>query len=72
VADYIQTQSDVVGYGIHQSYWVAVICFAYIAIFGFIVKGILRRQGIDYDRSPDPDLEPLTTSPESSLEVTKQ
>jgi len=35
--------------GIHQSYVVAVICFAYLAFFGFIVKGILRKQGIDYD-----------------------
>lgn len=39
--------ADVVG--IHQSYWVAVICFAYLAFFAFAVKGILRKQGIDYD-----------------------
>lgn len=35
--------------GIHQSYWVAAICFAYLAFFAFAVKGILRKQGIDYD-----------------------
>ncbi|MBY0478228.1 MAG: MFS transporter [Chitinophagaceae bacterium] len=35
--------------GIHQSYWVAVICFVYLALFAFLVKGILKRQGIDYD-----------------------
>ena len=35
--------------GIHQSYWVAVLCFVYLALFAFIVKGILKRQGIDYD-----------------------
>ena len=35
--------------GIHQSYWVAVACFAYLALFAFLVKGILKRQGIDYD-----------------------
>jgi MFS transporter, FHS family, L-fucose permease len=35
--------------GIHQSYWVAVICFGYLALFAFLVKGILKRQGIDYD-----------------------
>ena len=35
--------------GIHQSYWVAVICFAYLAFFAFAVKGILKKQGIDYD-----------------------
>jgi FHS family L-fucose permease-like MFS transporter len=35
--------------GIHQSYIIAVVCFAYLAFFAFIVKGILRKQGIDYD-----------------------
>lgn len=35
--------------GIHQSYVIAVVCFAYLALFAFLVKGILRKQGIDYD-----------------------
>lgn len=35
--------------GIHQSFCIAAICFAYLAFFGFAVKGILKRQGIDYD-----------------------
>lgn len=35
--------------GIHQSFIVPVVCFAYLAAFAFIVKGILRKQGIDYD-----------------------
>jgi MFS transporter, FHS family, L-fucose permease len=35
--------------GIHQSYIIAAVCFAYLAFFGFVVKGILRKQGIDYD-----------------------
>ncbi|MFM6925639.1 MAG: MFS transporter [Ferruginibacter sp.] len=39
--------ADVVG--IHQSYWVPVICFSYLAFFAFTVKGILKNQGIDYD-----------------------
>lgn len=39
--------ADVIG--IHQSYWVAVVCFAYLAFFAFAAKGILRKQGIDYD-----------------------
>lgn len=39
--------ADVIG--IHQSYIIAVVCFAYLAFFAFIVKGILRKQGIDYD-----------------------
>jgi FHS family L-fucose permease-like MFS transporter len=71
IADYVQTKSDIVGYGIHQSYWVAVICFAYLAFFAFIVRGILRKQGIDYERTVDEDLVPLETSPEGPLEVTE-
>lgn len=39
--------ADVIG--IHQSYWVPVVCFAYLAFFAFAVKGILKKQGIDYD-----------------------
>ena len=35
--------------GIHQSYWIAVICFVYITFFAIRVKGILRKQGIDFD-----------------------
>ena len=35
--------------GIHQSYIVAAVCFAYLALFAFLVQGILRKQGIDYD-----------------------
>jgi FHS family L-fucose permease-like MFS transporter len=39
--------ADVIG--IHQSYWVPVICFAYLVFFAIAVKGILKKQGIDYD-----------------------
>ena len=39
--------ADVIG--IHQSYWVPVICFAYLAFFALTVKGILKKQGINYD-----------------------
>ncbi len=35
--------------GIHHSFFIAIVCFAYLAFFAFIVKGILRKQGIDYD-----------------------
>ena len=38
--------------GIHQSYWVPVICFAYLAFFAFVVPGILRKQGIDSEAAP--------------------
>lgn len=70
VADYVQSKSDVAGYGIHQSYWVAVICFAYLAFFAMAVKGILRKQGIDYDSKVDEDLQTLETFPEGPLDVT--
>ena len=39
--------ADVVG--IQHSYWVAVVCFAYLAFFAYAVKGILKKQGINYD-----------------------
>lgn len=39
--------ADVIG--IHQSYIIAVVCFAYLAFFGFVVKGILSKQGVNYD-----------------------
>ena len=41
--------ADVIG--IHQSYWVPVVCFAYLAFFAFAVKRILGKQGINYDSS---------------------
>lgn len=39
--------SDVIG--IQQSYWVAVACFLFLAWYGFQVRRILQKQGIDYD-----------------------
>ena len=44
--------ADVIG--IHESYWVPVICFAYLTFFAIAVKGILKRQGIDYEKSTAP------------------
>lgn len=35
--------------GIHQSYIVAVVCFAYLTLFAILVKGILKKQGINVD-----------------------
>ncbi|NCT94720.1 MAG: sugar MFS transporter [Chitinophagaceae bacterium] len=50
MADYLQSShADMPGYGIHQSYWVSLVCFAYLVFFAVAVKGILKRQGIDYD-----------------------
>jgi FHS family L-fucose permease-like MFS transporter len=67
LADYLQSNHPVEGYGIHQSYWIAVVCFAYLALFGFIVKGILRKQGIDYDTPTEP-IEPVAMAPEAVLD----
>ncbi len=39
--------SDIIG--IHASYFIPVICFAYLAFFAFRAKAILKAQGIDED-----------------------
>ncbi len=36
--------------GIQYSYVVGACCFAYLAYFAIRAKGILRKQGIDYDK----------------------
>jgi len=41
--------ADIKAIGIHQSYWVPAIGFAYLAWFAFAVRRILQKQGIDYD-----------------------
>ncbi len=38
--------ADVIG--IHQSFIVPVICFLYIAFFGFFAKDVLKKQGISF------------------------
>jgi len=65
IADYVQTKSSVVGYGIHQSYWVPVLCFAYLAFLGFFVRGVLKKQGIDFDTPPEPAI--LESFPEGEF-----
>ncbi len=57
--------ADVIG--IHQSYWVAVFCFAYLAFFAFAVKGILRKQGIDYEKTGE-DIDTLASAPQAGFE----
>jgi MFS transporter, FHS family, L-fucose permease len=52
-ADYLQASSTVAGSGIHASYWIAAACYAYLAFFAFVVKGILSKQGIDYDAAAE-------------------
>ena len=39
--------SDIIG--IHQSYIITVVCFAYLTLFAFLVKGFLKKQNIDVD-----------------------
>lgn len=36
---------------IHLSYFIPVLCFGYLAFYGWKVKQVLRKQGIDYDSS---------------------
>ena len=37
--------ADIVG--IHQSYWVGVVCFGYLVAFAIMAKKTLRKQGLD-------------------------
>lgn len=67
LADYLQSGSEITGFGIHKSYWIAVACFLYLAVFAFIVRGILRKQGVDYDAPVDSETE--STSPEGAKDV---
>ena len=39
--------SDIIG--IHQSYIIAVVCFAYLALFAVLAKRLLKKQNIDAD-----------------------
>ncbi|MEO6868582.1 MAG: MFS transporter [Ginsengibacter sp.] len=64
-ADFLESRSSVVGSGIHESYWIPLICYSYIVLFAFLVKGILKRQGIDYEAVVDDDTTGL--SPEGAL-----
>ncbi|MFS8083453.1 MAG: hypothetical protein ACMG51_08380, partial [Ginsengibacter sp.] len=64
-ADFLESRSSVVGSGIHESYWIPLICYSYIVLFAFLVKGILKRQGIDYEAVVEDDTTGL--SPEGAL-----
>ncbi|MGN6542726.1 MAG: MFS transporter [Ginsengibacter sp.] len=69
LADFLESRSTVVGSGIHESYWIPLICYAYITFFAFFVKGVLKRQGIDFENPAEVEdvLEP--TSPEGGFDV---
>ncbi len=49
IADFLQSSSNIEGFGIHQSYWLTVVAFAYLTFFAFYVNKLLKKQGIDYD-----------------------
>jgi len=36
-------------YGAHVSYWVPVFCFAYLAFYGWKVRHVFKKQGMDAD-----------------------
>ena len=65
LADFLESRSSVPGSGIHESYWIPLICYSYIVLFAFLVKGILKRQGIDYEAVVEEDTTGL--SPEGAL-----
>jgi len=37
--------------GIQPSYIVAIVCFGYLMFFGWRVRGVLQKQGIDFDKA---------------------
>jgi FHS family L-fucose permease-like MFS transporter len=41
--------TDTPSIGIHNSYWIAVVCFLFLAWYGFYVRKLLLKQGIDYE-----------------------
>ncbi len=43
--------ADMPEVGIHNSYWIPVLGFVYLAWYGFAVRRMLQKQGIDYDAS---------------------
>jgi FHS family L-fucose permease-like MFS transporter len=68
LADFLDSRSDVPGAGIHESYWIPLLCYAYITFFAIFVKGVLKRQGIDYENPVD--VEDMPTAPESAFDQT--
>lgn len=69
LADFLESRSSIVGSGIHHSYWVPLVCYAYIMFFAFFVKRILKRQGIDYENPQEPEEVIEPTSPEGGFDV---
>lgn len=41
--------ADIESIGIHNSYFIPVVCFAYLVFYAWRVKQVLHKQGIDFD-----------------------
>jgi fucose permease len=41
--------ADIPSIGIHYSYIIPVLCYAYLAFFAYKVKSVLKSQGLDYE-----------------------
>lgn len=41
--------ADLSSIGIHQSYWIPVVCFAYLVFYAWRVKQVLSKQGISFE-----------------------
>jgi len=70
LADFLESRSSVPGSGIHESYWIPLLCYAYITFFAFFVKGVLKRQGIDYENPVEN--EDVNTAPEGAFDQTPE
>lgn len=42
--------ADLESVGIHESYWLTVVCFAYLVFYAWRVKSVLHKQGIDFEK----------------------
>ena len=52
LSDFLQSSNaGTPGFGIHNSFWIPVLCFSYILFFAIAVKGILKKQGINYEEA---------------------
>jgi FHS family L-fucose permease-like MFS transporter len=42
-------------YGVHVSFVVPIFCYVYLAFYAWKVRGILTKQGVEYDKTIDPN-----------------
>jgi FHS family L-fucose permease-like MFS transporter len=41
---------DIHAIGLHNSYLVAAVCFAFLALLALKLKSVLKAQGLDFDK----------------------